>query len=276
VKLVKFTDTGKILGRIKLERANPRADLIIGLTPTSAKLAKSENLLKKYGEIRELSQVDSQYIFDKEGYVIPYDFGGLAIVYNPNKISNNPSSFEDIIKMKKQLIISDPRTSSTGQDFLLWTIAIYKNDWKDFWKKLKPAILNVTSGWSEAFSKFEAGEASMMLSYATDGAYAFYNYNSTKYKTFVPQEGGYIQKEGAAIVNGSKNPELAKKFLIYLLSDKFQKEIPLNQWMFPVKKMKLPPCFDYAIKIDNTVGISEDQIQKNLQKWLDEWEKIMK
>ncbi|MEA1973886.1 MAG: thiamine ABC transporter substrate-binding protein, partial [Candidatus Cloacimonadota bacterium] len=163
LKIVKFSNTGKILARAKLEKVNPRGDVIIGLTPTSTEQAKKEDLLEKLGYIENKKNISNKdIIFDKDGFVLPYDFGALAIIINPENMKFQPKSFEDITKMKKKLIMQDPRTSTTGQDFLLWTIAAYGEGWKDFWKKLKPAILTVVPGWSESFAKFETGEAPMM------------------------------------------------------------------------------------------------------------------
>lgn len=276
IKLVKFSNTGKILARLKLEKVNPRADIIIGLTPTLTGQAKKENLLMKSADITNLKKIkDESYIFDKEGFVIPYDFGALAIIYNPESLKNPPMSFEDLTSVEKNLIIQDPRTSTTGQDFLLWTIAVYGNQWQDFWKRLKPAILTVSPGWSEAFAKFEVGEAPMMVSYATDGAYSFHNYQSTKYKALIPQEGGYTQKEGVAIVNGSKNEKLANSFINFMLSDRFQSAIPLNQWMFPVTNVKLPKAYDYAIQPDKILQIDKSKVDGGIEIWLEQWEKIM-
>jgi len=275
VKLVKFDNTGKILGRLKLEKKNPKADVVIGLTPTLTGEAKKENLLEKYKSPNLANIKKEDLIFDKENYVTTYDFGGLAIVYDPEKIENVPTSFEDITKLKRKLIIEDPRTSTTGQDFLLWTIAIYGDDWKGFWEKLKPAILTVTPGWSEAFSKFAIGEAPMMLSYGTDGAYSFEKYQSLKYKAFIPSEGGYVQEEGLGIAKGSKNRKMAEKFIDFVLTEKFQENIPLNQWMFPVVDVKMPKSFEYAIAPKKIVSVDAKKVSDNLIKWLDEWEKIM-
>ncbi|AEX86107.1 ABC transporter periplasmic binding protein, thiB subfamily [Marinitoga piezophila KA3] len=274
VNVVVLGDGGTLLSRLKLEKKNPKADVVIGLDQSLSVLAINEDLVIPYKPLN-ISKIKDDLIYDKSYHLIPYDYGAIAIVYDPEKLKSVPKSFEDLTKLKKKLIIQDPRTSSTGQAFLLWTIAVYKDQWKDFWKRLKPAILTVTPGWGEAFAKFEAGEAPMMVSYATDGAYSYYYYKSTKYKAFIPQEGAYIQIEGAGIVKGTKNPELAKRFIEFLLFDDFQKEVPLNQWMFPVTNVKLPEAFKYALVPEKVLTIDSEELNKNLENWLDEWEEIM-
>jgi thiamine transport system substrate-binding protein len=272
VKIVKFTDAGNIVARLKLESSKPSADCAVGLTPSLVYLAKKNDLLEKYRSSAVNAVEDKKILFDPE-YATPYDYGALAIIYDPQKIKNELVSFNDLLSFKKGLIIQDPRTSSTGQDFLLWTISAYGNGWKDYWKKLKGSILTITPGWDESFAKFEAGEAPMMLSYATDGAYSWQNYKSLKYKAFIPNEGGYVQIESSSLVKGSKNPELSKKFIDFMLSNDVQKEIPLNQWMFPVTKTTLPDCFKYAVR-PKTILTSDPEVLANADKYIKEWQDI--
>jgi thiamine transport system substrate-binding protein len=275
VKVMKLGDAGNVLSRIKLEKRNPKADVVIGLDQSLTVEAVKNDLLMPYKPLNASKIENQDIIFNQDFSVTPYDYGAIAIIYDPERLDTTPKSFEDLTEMDKSLIIQDPRSSSTGQAFLLWTIAVYGDDWKEFWKELKPAILTVTTGWTDSFSKFEAGEAPMMVSYATDGAYSYEYYESTKYKALIPEEGGYVQIEGAGIVNGTNNEELAKRFLEFLLMDEFQKEVPLNQWMFPVTNVELPESYEYALKPEKILTIESEEIADNLDKWLNEWEEIM-
>ena len=275
INVIKLGDTGNVLNRLRLEKIRPKADVVIGLDQSLSLLAVRENLLIPYMPNNITNLTDLNLIFDKDFFVTPFDYGAIAIIYDPERIPVLPNTFEDLTKNPSSLIFQNPRSSSTGQAFLLWTIAVFKDDWQDFWRELKPAILTVTNGWSESFSRFEKGEAPMMVSYATDGAYSHYYYGSTRYKAFMPKEGGYVQIEGAGIVNGTKNLELAQKFIEFVLTDDFQKEIPLNQWMFPVTDVEMSESFNYALKPEKILKISSEDLTNNLEKWLDEWEKIM-
>lgn len=275
VKVIKLGDGGNVLSRIKLENKNPKADVVIGLDQSLTVDAVKNDLLIPYKPINASNIENQNIIFNQDFSVTPYDYGAIAIIYDPERLNTTPKTFEDLTKMDKSLIIQDPRSSSTGQAFLLWTIAAYGDDWKDFWKDLKSAILTVTTGWTDSFSKFEAGEAPMMVSYATDGAYSYEYYKSTKYKALIPEEGGYVQIEGAGIVKGTKNEELAKRFIEFLLMDEFQREVPLNQWMFPVTNVELPESYEYSLKPEKILTIESEEIADNLDKWLNEWEEIM-
>lgn len=275
IKLVLFDSTSGILTRLKLEKDNPQADIAIGITPTMLAQSKKDNLFEKY-KSPQLSEItNTELIFDNEHYTTPYDYGALAVLYNTDKIKKVPASFNEFFSYKKSLLIQDPRTSSTGTDFLLWTIALHKNDWKKFWFNFKGSVLTATAGWSESFAKFESGEAPMMISYATDNAYSIHNYGSSVYDLAIPGGKAFLQIEGASVVKGSSQTGLAGKFIDFMLSDMFQKEIPLNQWMFPVIKTELPEVFSHALTPEETVSIPLSDIENNLDQWLMDWEKIM-
>ncbi|MCG8570147.1 MAG: thiamine ABC transporter substrate-binding protein [Spirochaetes bacterium] len=275
IKLVKFESTGKIMARVILEKRRPKADLIIGLNRSMLQKAKEEQVIIPYKPKTSDNITKQSFIIDQQYYATPYDYGALAIIYDPELVNNLPVSFNELADSQYKIIIQDPRTSSTGTDFFLWTIGVFGDNWKDFWKRLKDNILTITPGWSESFAKFETGEAEMMVSYCTDGAYSHHYYGGSKYMAYIPEEGGFYQLEGAAIVKKTKNKKLAQTFIDFILEKDFQKHIPLNQWMFPVIDIELPPVFEHAVIPEKTVDIDDQKIVEYMEQWLKEWEEIM-
>ncbi len=277
VEVRTYGDAGSLLSRIILEKHRPKADIVLGIDQNLLPRALKEDILVPYKPKNLKNIKDKNLLFDPTYHIIPYDFGAIAIVYDKEKLDNPPLSFEELLdpKFKKALIIEDPRTSSTGLAFLYWTIAVYKDKFASYWKKLIPNILTITSGWDEAFNLFSNGEAPMMVSYATDPAYSYENYKTLKYGAIVFREGGYIQIEGAGIVKGTKNMESSKKFIEFMLTPEFQREIPLTQWMFPVVNVPLPESFKYAAKIDRILTIPPEIISKNQDQWIRRWEEII-
>ncbi|MEJ5228594.1 MAG: thiamine ABC transporter substrate-binding protein [Pseudothermotoga sp.] len=277
VKLLSFGDAGNVLARMILEKDQPKADVVVGLDQPLLRKAISEELLMQFVP-ESISKVKDRSLLDPQGYGTPYDFGAIALVYNTEKITNPPKSFRDLLdkRFARKLVVQDPRTSSTGLSFLLWTIAVFGEDgFLDYWKSLRTSILTITPGWDEAFSMLETGEADIMVSYATDGAYSYHEYGSLKYLPVVMEEGAFVQIEYAAIVKGTKNVEMAKKFLEFLLSESFQSEVPLNQWMYPVIEIELPEAYRYASKIEKVLPFDYDLFDRNGKKWLEEWAKVM-
>lgn len=276
IKFIEFDGAATMVSRLLLEKKNPKADVVIGLTQSTLVSAKKNSLLQAFKPVNSKNLRKDALPIDSAYYASLFDYGGLAIIYDSEKLKTPPKSFEDVTKLRNVLIIQDPRTSTTGQDFLLWTIALYGNKWQDFWKRLKPAIRVVTQDWSEGFDKLLAGEAPLMVSYASNEAYSFEYYGGTKILTLIPKEGGYQQREGTALVAKKDIKKSAKDFIEFTLSNEFQSTVALNNWMLPATNVKLPKSFDYYKHSEKYVSVSNSDIDKNLEKWLKEWAAIMK
>ncbi|MCD6372217.1 MAG: thiamine ABC transporter substrate-binding protein [Thermococcus sp.] len=279
VNLILLGDAGQVLNRLILEKNNPQADVVVGIDNSYLQKAIQEDLLEPY------KPPNAQYIpewiinnFDPEFHLTPYDYGAIAIVYKKDEVQNPPRTFEDLLKpeWRGKLIIEDPRTSSTGMAFLLWTIGAYGDRWPYFWAKLRDNDVIVVKGWTAGWEMWDNGQAPLFLSYATDPAYSACNYNDTGIGAVFLNDTSYVQIEGAGIVKGAKHAELAKKFIDFLISKEAQEKLPLNQWMFPVnEEVQLPECFNYALKPQNPVKLSPEEIAKNTDKWIKEWTAIM-
>jgi len=270
VRVISLGSMGDVLARMIAEKNSPKADIVIGLNPQQLQKAIKENLLEKYRALNSKNLVYKGFVND---YGTVYDYGALAIIYNVEKVKNPPKSFNDLLKpeYKGKIVLIDPRTSSTGLSFLMWTIAAFGEDGAmEYWKELKKNVLTFTSGWSASFKMLETGEADMIISYATDGAYSMYKYGSIKYMPVIFEEGAYVLEEYAAIVKNAKNRALARMFIEFMLTPEFQREVPLNQWMLPVIKIELPDVFKYVpetkkiLKLDPKIN---DRLDEILRKW---------
>ncbi|MCX7653255.1 MAG: thiamine ABC transporter substrate-binding protein [Fervidobacterium sp.] len=270
VKVVSFGSMGDVLARAIAEKNAPKADVIIGLNPQQLQKAIKEGILEKYRPVNSKNITYRALVTD---YGTVYDYGALAMIYNVEKIKNPPVSFKDLLKpeYKGKIVLIDPRTSSTGLTFLMWTIAAMGEDGAmEYWKELKKNVLTFTSGWSAAFKMLESGEAEMIISYATDGAYSMYRYGTIKYMPVIFEEGAYVLEEYASIIKGSKNSALARAFLEFMLTPDFQKEVPLNQWMLPVINVDLPEVFKYVPTFKKILKVNpavNDRLDEILKKW---------
>ncbi|WP_461865009.1 thiamine ABC transporter substrate-binding protein [Thermococcus sp.] len=280
VKVITAGDAGEVLNRLILEKDSPQADVVIGIDNNLLSKAIEAGVLEPY-KPKNIDVVPKELIFDPTYHVVPFDYGFIALVYKKDRTKNPPQSFDDLTKpeWKKSIIIEDPRTSSTGMAFLLWTIAVYGDKWLYFWEKLKPNIYQITKGWDAGWEMWDKGEAPLFVSYATDPAYDAYYYTNGSEPNIgavIFKEGAYPQIEGIGIVKNCRHPELAKKFIEFVLSEDFQKEIPLHNWMFPVNKnIQLPEVYKYAAKPDKLVTLDPKQIEQNYKKWLDQWTQLM-
>ncbi|MEA2066138.1 MAG: thiamine ABC transporter substrate-binding protein [Thermotogota bacterium] len=275
IELHAIGDAGSMLSRIISQKEELDVDIVIGIDNVLAQRAFEEELFIGYLPPNAEKITNTSLIFDPFWRLIPYDYGAIALIYDPESFDTfHVKSFNDLTReeFNQSIITQDPRTSSTGLAFLTWTYLLHEDDFGNFWKEFKDSILTITLGWGDAFEKFEAQEAPMMVSYATDKAYSMYNYNEAKYEVLIPGGKGYAQIEGAGIIRWSNRKEKAKKFIEYMLSDDFQKHISLTQWMFPVTNVELPKVFNYAVKPEE---ILKAPANLNIEALINEWEEAI-
>ncbi len=255
---VEFVGIKGIPARLKLEKKNPKADIVLGLSQVNVISAKKENLLASYKPKTADKILKNEYIIDSEWYTTPFDFGSLAINTNKDNLNKVPSSFEELTKMEGQLIALDPN-SFTGQEFMMWTIAVYGDKWLEFWERLSPAIKTVAPGWSEGWAKFTANEAPLMVGYATSDLYFE---DGSPFESFIPSEGGYIYIQGASLVAKKDIKEEAKLFMDYILEDKFQQIMVEKNYMLPVTNIKLGDEYDRVPTINKIVTVKSEDFEK--------------
>lgn len=273
VKLIDLGDAGSVLTKAISEKENPVADLIIGIDNNMIAKALKENILQEYNGT-SVKNIDDSLKFNKNNFLIPFDYGYFSIIYDTQTLKNIPKSLEDLTKpeYKKSLILMDPRTSSPGLGFLLWTIQVYGDKYLDYWNRLKPSILTITDGWTSGYGLFIQGEAPMVLSYTTSPAYHVEYEDTNRYQAIVFNQGNYMQLEGIGIIKGSKNQENAKKFIDFLLTKESQEILAVTNWMFPVNSdAKLPNSFEYALKPEKSLQLDYNDIYTNYNNWLNDW-----
>ncbi|HCE3224005.1 TPA: thiamine ABC transporter substrate binding subunit [Vibrio parahaemolyticus] len=271
VNFVALDDGVSILNRLRLEGGNSKADIVLGLDNNLMAEAKKTGLLTEHN-------VDTANTVLPNGWsdttFVPYDYGYFAFVYNKEKLANPPKSMKELVETRDDLkvIYQDPRTSTPGQGLMLWMKSIYGDDVTQAWQKLASKTVTVTKGWSEAYSMFLNGESDLVLSYTTSPAYHLIAENDSKFATANFSEGHYMQVEVAAKVKGSKNSELADKFMDFILSDEFQSAMPTGNWMYPVTDVELPKGFETLSVPSKSLSFSADEVAKMRKSWIREWQ----
>ncbi|HEX6970737.1 MAG TPA: thiamine ABC transporter substrate binding subunit [Limnochordia bacterium] len=278
--------SGEMLARLiaELDTGGTDADVFVGLSDTQLPEALQRNLFRRLDTslIPNLRDVPTALRFDRTGHVVPFDHGYIVLVYDREALSEAelPRTLEDLTRpsFRRKLIAIDPRTSSVGHAFLMWTIHTYGEDgYLDYWRRLRPSLLTVTGGWSEAYEMFTNKEAPIVVSYSTDAAYAVLSGEGLRYGIITPQGEGYRQIEGAGIVRTTDQPALAHAFIDYLLSPEVQALLPSTQVMFPVNaRAALPEAFEeYAVQPERPVWIEPDRIAAGNSRWLREWSRMI-
>lgn len=273
VTVISAGDAGQVLQRAIIEKNNVNADLLIGIDNNLLSTAIAADVLEPY-KSPNLKYLPAELIFDKTNHITPFDYGYFSINYDSEKITEVPTSLNDLLKpeYEKSLILMDPRTSSPGLGFMLWTISEFGDDFTNYWTELMPSVLTITDGWDSGYGLFTQGEAPMVLSYTTSPAYHAEYENTDRYRSAVFESGHYMQVEGISIVKNAKNRKAAEMFVDFILEAKIQKEIPLTNWMYPVRQdTTLPESFKMAPKPDKSLMMDSAIIESELDRWIEEW-----
>ena len=196
-----------------------------------------------------------------------------------------PERLEDLIgpDWTGRVAVEDPNTSSPGLQLMLATIAYFGEDgWLNWWQGMRANDLIVTAGWEDAyfvqFSQY-GGEAWLVNSYATSPpaevifAEADPPLTESPTANLLIDGASYLQIEGVGILQNADNVELAKEFIDFMLSRRFQEDIPLNMFVYPVLSgAALPQEFDDFADVPETVAqIDAERVAEKLEEWLDEW-----
>ena len=269
---VGIQDGVAILNRLKLEGTSAKADIVLGLDTNLIAEAKATGLFA--GHDADTSMLTLPIDWNDDVFV-PYDFAHFAVIYDRGKIANPPASLKELVEGDPavKIVLQDPRTSTPGLGFLLWMKSVYGDEAGEAWARLRPRVLTVTPGWSEAYGLFTKGEAEMVLSYTTSPAYHRIAEKSEKYAAASFSEGHYLQVEVAAMLKASPYAGLARKFLAFMTGPGFQDHIPTNNWMFPAGALSkpLPDEFGRLVKPVKTLLYTPEAVAKNRRAWVDEW-----
>ena len=210
---------------------------------------------------------------------LPYDYGYFAFVYNREKLANPPTSLRQLVEAEQgpSILVQDPRTSTPGLGLLLWIKKVYGDEADEAWARLSSRIVTVSKGWSEAYGLFLKGEADMVLSYTTSPAYHIIAENDTRFAAARFSEGHYQQIEVAGLVQSSQQKQLARDFLEFMLSAKFQTIIPTTNWMYPaaLSSDQLPPDFGRLIDPSPVLLLDDKLVASERKTWVDEWLEVM-
>ncbi len=267
---LRFTAAGDgaaLLARLQLEGAKTAADVVLGLDTNLTAAARKTGLFAAHGQT---AAVDLPVPFEDAEF-LPYDWGWFAFVHNKDLAA--PKDFKELAASDLKIVIQDPRSSTPGLGLLMWVKAAYGAEAPAIWEGLADNIVTVTPGWSEAYGMFLEGEADMVLSYTTSPAYHLIAEEDDSKTAAVFTEGNYLQVEVMGKLASSDQPELADRFLAFMLSDAAQEVLPTTNWMYPAKvpASGLPKGFETLAKPEKSLLMTADEAEAVRATALDEW-----
>lgn len=293
VQILKAGDAGAALNKAILAKGAPLADVFFGVDNTFFSRAIREDLFDPYRP-QGLEEIPQEFILDPAHRLIPIDYGDVCLNYDKKYFREKglkpPESLEDLIRpeYKGLLVVENPATSSPGLAFMLATIAHFGEErWLDYWRALKANDVKITEGWEDAYYKEFSGATGspgtrpIVVSYATSPAAEVY---FSEGKLSEPPTGNVLGKDAcfrqiefAGILKGARNRELAERWMDYMISLRFQEDIPLQMFVFPVHpKAKLPDFFQKFAEVPaEPARLDPAQIDANRERWIQEWTDLM-
>jgi len=272
IEFTSFENSHFLFEAIKL---NPSPDVIFGIDNIVYAVEDIDSLFVPYSPVG-FQKINRDLIFDKTNRLIPVAYGNLAFIFNQDEIEDPPYTFGIMQDgfYKNKLLFPDPRTSSLGKAFLLWSISTFgENGYSHFWRSIKENIHTITPSWDECYNMFLAEEAPIVLGYSTIPLYHILNDSTTNISSVIPSEGGYRIIEAAGIFHLTQNIDLSQKFIDFLLSPEFQNSLIENTMTIPSTIEDLPSILiDFPIMSNNyTHHLSTTNTRKNYNKWLRRW-----
>jgi thiamine transport system substrate-binding protein len=269
LNLVGVGDGAALLARLQLEGARAAADIVLGLDTNLTARAEATGLFAPHGVEAELDLP----VAWEDPLFLPFDWGWFAFVHDRERVAEPPANFRELIDSDLSIVIQDPRSSTPGLGLMMWVEAAYGEEAAEIWEGLAPRVLTVTPGWSEAYGLFLEGEADMVLSYTTSPAYHLIAEDDDSKAAAPFDEGHYMQIEVAGILAGSTQPELARDFMAFMVSDAFQSIIPTTNWMYPAVTPEdgLPVGFDTLHEPETSLLFGDAEAAAIRDEALDRW-----
>lgn len=286
VELLPSGDAGAALNQAILSKGNPLADVFFGVDSTFLSRALEADIFESYPSAA-LAGVPDELELDPEHKLLPVDYGDVCLNYDKAWFDaqgiDPPTRLEDLTEpdYKGLLVVENPATSSPGLAFMLASIGHFGEDgWLEFWTALRNNDVLVASGWEDAywgmFSAASDGDRPLVVSYATSPAAEVYFSEGALEE---PPTGNVLgagacfrQIEFIGILTGTQYRDLAEKFIDFMLSQRFQEDIPLQMFVFPVLEgASLPDFYQWAERPSQPARVDAETIQARREDWIKEW-----
>ena len=112
----------------------------------------------------------------------------------------------------------------------------------------------------------------MVLSYSSSPAYHMAIEGNDQYQAASFAEGHYLQVEVAAKLAHSENQQLADEFLSFMISEGFQKHVPLTNVMYPVSAaVEMPEAYGKLIQPTKVLKLDDAEVNSQRKAWVKEW-----
>lgn len=259
VKLFEGT-TGKILARLEAEKANPVADVVVLASWSDGLAVKKSGILASYPQAKNADKLRADFI-DADRTLFGTSASAMGVIWNKTLIPELNADWKELAspKYKGQVAIPDPEKSGSCKDFLAGYLYATKGDWSA-WEGMAKEGLAVAGANKAALETVLTGAKAILVAGVDYNAYAQIK-KGEPIGIYYPASGTVVNPRPAMILKSAKNPEGARAFIDFLLSDKAQELV--------AKAYLLPGRTD--VKAEGRLGLDEIKTFSNL-----DWDAMMK
>ncbi len=259
--------TGQLFNRLQAEAGNPQADII--LTGGIDSAGSFVDYLDEY-----VSKENDDLIIksDDHPWYNALFLNPMGIIYNKNLVSEGEvEGWVDLTeeKWKGKVLMPDPRKSGSAFGELIIFLHAFGRDgaaW-DFIGNLHEN-LTITTSSSHTYKFTASGEYPLGLTHERNA----YKYAAAGEPVgfIYPEEGTAVRPDGLYLVKGAPNPELAKKFIDFMLSRETMEA--LRDLGYRVNRSDVEPPEGF-VDVDEIIQCDYDPVwaaanrEELLQKW---------
>lgn len=226
--------TEAMISRLLAERDNPKADVMHSGGSTEYSFAKAQGLLQPVdlGDNGIPAHLPLGTGFlptrDEENYFFSWAVLFSGIMINTERLAQLklpiPTSYEDLTNpiYKGHVISPNPLLSSTAMTNVLATYQAHGPDkvW-ELWDALNENIGYYSDSTSNTYTLVNRGEFPIAI--VVNRPVYEYKLQGWPVEFIFPKDGTMVQDNAVGVVKGAKNPELAKKFIEFLLGEDMQR-----------------------------------------------------
>jgi iron(III) transport system substrate-binding protein len=270
--------TGVIIAKLLAEKANPQADVILGVAASGMEIFKAEGMLVPYTP-KGFEMLNATYS-DKSRPPswVGQDVYAAAVCFNTVEAAKKgipkPETWKDLTKpiYKGQITMPNPASSGTGYfDVTAWLQLFGEAEGWKYMDALHENIAQYTHSGSKPCRQSGAGEFVVGISFDFRG-------NDVKKKgapvdIVFPKEGLGYDIEGSGIAKGTKKMAAAQKLMDWVASkeanEAYAKNFAIVAYPGLNVKLEFVPADLEKLLIKNDFAFAA----KNRDKILTEWQK---
>ena len=274
VEILNVPAAGTLAARIRGEKAKPRADIFADAPIEFHEGLAKDGLLQPYKSPLETPETFAKGYSDPNGVWHGWYALTTAIFWNRDRIGSAkvPKTWDEMTdpSLKGMIAMSNPQTSAIGYVLLAAQVFRLGEDkaW-DYTRRLNPNVKQYTPSAPMTVTLVEQGEAPIGAFWLSNVLYSK-NVRRQPIDYVIPDD-NLVNVWAASIVKDGPNPEGAKKYIDFLLSEYPQDVNARLGFRNPTNPKVTPPDGAPALSSVKTVRYDVDWATQNADRLRKRW-----